>query len=101
MSDHQPGPDAHAEYLDSGSGAAVSPARTSAPNRKRIALVAAGLGLIALLGAGGTWAYLAFTQQGPQPAEALPASTVFYLSVDLDPSGGQKVAAIETLRKFP
>ena len=31
----------------------------------------------------------------------LPASTFALLSVDLDPSGGQKVEAIKTLRKFP
>jgi hypothetical protein len=31
----------------------------------------------------------------------LPASTFALVSVDLDPSGGQKVEAIRTLRKFP
>jgi hypothetical protein len=49
----------------------------------------------------GAWAALSFFQQGAQPAEALPASTVAYLSIDLDPSGGQKIDAFRTLDKFP
>ena len=51
--------------------------------------------------AGGAWAATSFFATGAQPAEALPASTVAYFSVDLDPSGGQKIEAIKTLRKFP
>ena len=31
---------------------------------------------------------------GAQPAEALPAGTIGYVSVDLDPGGGQKIEAI-------
>jgi hypothetical protein len=31
----------------------------------------------------------------------MPASTLGYVSIDLDPSGGQKIEAIQTLRKFP
>lgn len=50
---------------------------------------------------GGAWAWHAWSAQGPQPAEALPASTLAYLAVDLDPSGGQKVAAYQALKKFP
>ena len=38
---------------------------------------------------------------GPQPAEALPAKTLGYASIDLDPSGGQKIEALKTLNKFP
>jgi hypothetical protein len=57
---------------------------------------------VALLGVGaGAWAALSFFQQGAQPAEALPASTVGYLSLDLDPAGGQKIDAFRTLNKFP
>ena len=39
--------------------------------------------------AGYSW----LTSTGPQPAEALPASTIGYVSLDLDPSGNQKIAA--------
>ena len=52
------------------------------------------------LGAG-AWAALTFFQQGAQPAEALPSSTVAYVSIDLDPAGGQKIDAFRTLNKFP
>ena len=51
--------------------------------------------------AGGAWAATSFFATGAQPAEALPDSTIAYFSVDLDPSGGQKIEAIKTLRKFP
>jgi len=44
---------------------------------------------------------MSFLAAGPQPAEALPANTIGYVSIDLDPSGGQKIEAIRTLRKFP
>ena len=43
----------------------------------------------------------ASSRTGAQPAEALPDSTLAYFSIDLDPSGGQKIEAIKTLRKFP
>jgi hypothetical protein len=58
--------------------------------------------VLALSGLGaGAWAALGFFRQGAQPAEALPASTMAYLSIDLDPSGGQKIDAFRTLNKFP
>jgi hypothetical protein len=47
------------------------------------------------------WAATSFFGTGAQPAEALPASTLGYVSVDLDPSGAQKIEAVRTLRKFP
>lgn len=85
------------EYLE-GSG----PATTAPDNDNRKRLIA--LGAIVAGGAvvaGGAWAATSFFATGEQPAEALPASTVAYMSVDLDPSGGQKIEAIRTLRKFP
>lgn len=67
---------------------------------KRALVVGGVIGALAV-GGGAVWAATSFFGQGAQPAEALPAGTVGYVSVDLDPSGGQKVAAIEMLRKFP
>ena len=84
------------EYLDGPGGAA--PDRTG--GRRAVWAVAAVVAAVALLGAGG-WAAWSFFSTGPQPAEALPASTLAYVSVDLDPSGGQKIEALRTLRKFP
>jgi hypothetical protein len=108
MSEHQP-PGGAPEYLEHGYGAplppdqpAVEPAQGDAPRRRgrRVWWVAGGVLALAGLGAG-AWAALGFFQQGAQPAEALPSSTVAYLGLDLDPSGGQKIDAFRTLNKFP
>lgn len=91
------GPTDGPEYLD-GPG----PATTGPDNDNKKRLIA--LGAIVAGGAvvaGGAWAATSFFATGAQPAEALPDSTVAYFSVDLDPSGGQKIEAIRTLRKFP
>ena len=49
----------------------------------------------------GAWAAADFFATGAQPSEALPAATIGYASIDLDPSGGQKIEALRTLNKFP
>ena len=74
--------------------------RLANDNRKRMILVGALVAGGAVV-AGGAWAATSFFTTGSQPAEALPDSTVAYMSVDLDPAGGQKIEAIKTLRKFP
>lgn len=80
----------------------VPSAAPAAPSRRRrTAIVAAGaVGVVALAGAG-VWAWQGWFAQGPQAAEALPANTLAYVGVDLDPPGGQKLAAYDTLRRFP
>ncbi len=95
----QPGP---AEVLQSGRGAPLPPGPPRGRAGRRTGLIAGG----ALLGVGvlaaGAWAgYSMFFATGAQPAEALPDSTVGYVSVDLDPSGKQKLEALRTLEKFP
>ncbi len=75
------------------------------PPRKRrpvvvgVAVVAA----LALVGAGVAFLprLLGGAAAGPQPAVALPSTTVAYLSVDLNPGLGQKAAAVQFLTKFP
>ena len=92
------------EYLSDGSSrggsAHASDHDHGNDNRKRLialgAIVAGGAVV-----AGGAWAATSFFATGTQPAEALPDSTIAYVSVDLDPSGGQKIEAIKMLRKFP
>ena len=89
------------EYLDSGAGAPVpsEPRRGGSPVRRGLVL---GGGVVGLVAVGvGAWAAYSFFRTGPQPAEALPAKTLGYASIDLDPSGGQKIAALRTLNKFP
>jgi hypothetical protein len=106
MSEHQP-PAGTPEYLEGGLGRPLPPAPSGeepSGTRRRRGRRAwwIGGGVVALLGVGaGAWAALSFFQQGAQPAEALPSTTVGYLSVDLDPAGGQKIDAFRTLNKFP
>ncbi|MBJ7356321.1 DUF3352 domain-containing protein, partial [Nocardioides sp.] len=95
-------PPGSAEYLDSGGGRPIDPApHPGGRGGLRKGLLVGG-GVVGLAAVGvGAWAAVSFLATGPQPAEALPASTLAYLSVDLDPSGGQKIEALRTLNKFP
>ncbi len=70
-------------------------------SRRKAVLVGGGAIGLAALGAGAFAVYSAYFATGPQPAEVLPASTVGYVSIDLDPSGKQKLEALEALEKFP
>lgn len=89
------------EYLEQGGGGPL-PRGTKGPGSGRRKAVIAGVGALGLAAIGcGVWAATSFLATGAQPAEALPASTLGYASIDLDPSGGQKVEAIRMLNKFP
>lgn len=88
------------EYLESSAGSPVAGEDRSSDNRKRVIVLGGLLGLVAV-GGGAAWAATSFLSTGDQPAQALPAGTIGYVSVDLDPSGEQKIEAIRTLRKFP
>lgn len=72
----------------------------SADNRRGLVVLGATAGVLAL-GIGATWAAVSFFATGEQPASALPATTIGYVSIDLDPSGAQKIEAIKMLNKFP
>lgn len=69
---------------------------------RRLPVIASVAAVVALVLAGGAyaaWSYL--DGGGPQPEDVLPASTIAVVSVDLDPSASQKIAAIKSIRKFP
>lgn len=106
MSQLPPGPfgpsEPEPEYLDS-SGGAPAPYQPPAgqPSKKKAWLIAGGLTGLVLAGGLGAWAASWYLSSGPQPAEALPAGTLAYLSLDIDPSGSQKVEALNTLNRFP
>ncbi|WP_310962997.1 DUF3352 domain-containing protein [Nocardioides terrisoli] len=69
--------------------------------RRRLAIVTAvAVLVVAVLGVG-TYAAVRLIGGGPHPEDVLPASTIAVVSVDLDPSAGQKIEAIRTMRKFP
>lgn len=87
------------EYLESGTGRPVRAERRH-DSRRRL-LVLGGVAGVLVAGGAAAWAATALLATGDQPAEALPAGTVGYASVDLDPSGSQKVEAITMLRRFP
>ncbi len=96
----QPG----AEYLEAGGGSPLPPdapaPASGGGGRRRGLLIGGGVAALALVGVG-AWAAANFFATGAQPSEALPASTIGYASIDLDPSGGQKIEALRTLNKFP
>jgi hypothetical protein len=93
--EEQPG----TEYLEQGGGAPLGREPSSGGRRKAVLAGTAVVGLAAV--GAGVWAAASFFATGAQPAEALPASTIGYASVDLDPSGGQKLEAFRMLDKFP
>ncbi len=87
------------EYLSS--DAPTTPLERSPRRGRRPALLIGGAVAIAGLAGGAAWAWSAYSSTGPQPSEALPADTLGYAAIDLDPSGKQKIAAIRMLRQFP
>ena len=106
MSDHEPS-SGTPEYLESGGGVPF-PYDGPRPDvdqprarRRRTPWVVAIVAVLLVGGGAAAWAVLSFFRQGAQPAEALPASTIAYASVDLDPSGSQKIDAFTTLNRFP
>jgi Protein of unknown function (DUF3352) len=92
------------EYLEVGRGEPLPPGPPAPPaaggGRRRGLLIAGGIAALGVVGVG-AWAAAQFFATGAQPAEALPATTMGYASIDLDPSGGQKIEALRTLNKFP
>jgi len=95
-----PGSPAQGEVLEQGSGSPVTASSSGGGGLRRGLFIAGGVIGATAIGVG-AWAAYSFISTGPQPAEALPAATLGYLSVDLDPSGGQKIEALRTLNKFP
>jgi len=72
------------------------------PRKKRGKLVPliAVLAVLLVVGGGGIFAYARLTG-GKQPAAVLPGNAVAYARIDLNPSAGQRVAALRFLMKFP
>ncbi|WP_347776938.1 hypothetical protein [Nonomuraea sp. B5E05] len=64
-----------------------------------IIAVAAALAVV-LLGGGAVWAVGAIGGGGTQPHEVLPADSIAYARLDLDPAANQKVALFQLARKF-
>ena len=75
--------------------------RPQGRSRRRTATV--GIAAAAVLGVAGAgaWGVAQFLDGGTAAAAAVPQSALAYVSVDLDPDGGQKLEVARTLRKFP
>ncbi|WP_432478717.1 DUF3352 domain-containing protein [Nocardioides sp. GXQ0305] len=95
-----PGGPTGPEYLEQGGGEPVPPSSSGGGGR-RTALIAGGAVVLLAAAGAGTWAAMSFLGSGTQAAEALPSDTLAYASVDLDPSGSQKIEAVRMLNKFP
>ena len=72
------------------------------PKKKRGKLIplVAIVAVLAVIGGGAVFAYGRLAG-GDQPAAVLPGNAVAYARIDLNPSAGQKVAALRYLMKFP
>jgi hypothetical protein len=79
----------------------ATPSRSGSPSGRALVLVVVAAVLTLVLGGAGYAVYRVMSGGGAQPAEAIPGNAIAYLRVDLDPSAGQKVAALRLLEKFP
>ncbi|HKX66758.1 MAG TPA: DUF3352 domain-containing protein [Intrasporangium sp.] len=72
------------------------------PRRKTSrALLVGGVATVLVLGVGGAVAIQQLSGSGPRPSDVLPGDTFGYVQVDIDPSAGQKLAAVRFLGKIP
>lgn len=60
-----------------------------------------GIVVVALIGGGIFAVQAAISSDDAQPASALPASSILYGRIDVDPSAGQKIQALRLANKFP
>lgn len=107
MTDHPPQPGSPADppsalpadSPETGTATPAEPARRS--SRKGLVIggsIAAGL---LVLGGAGAAAYTLLDGGGAQPEAALPASTVGYVRIDLDPSAEQKINLLRLANRLP
>lgn len=93
----EPTPDATVEQpaaTDTGTTA------TSGGSGKKVALGIGAVVAVAAIG-GGAFAWTQLSGGGPQPHDVLPADTIGYVRVDLDPSASQKVDLFRLAQRVP
>src|ERR687890_665636 len=98
MTEHPPTPadQGPVEYLGG-----PEPTERGRRSRGRTGLVAGGAAAVVALGAAGAWGVASFMSGGQEASEVVPADALAYVSLNLDPDGGQKLEAYRTLKKFP
>ena len=88
----------------SSAGAGVALADEAQPpagsGRKRTGVLVGTLVTALLVGGAGAFAYQKLSGSGSQPADVLPGDAYAYVRLDIDPSAGQKVAAVRFLGKL-
>lgn len=83
-------------------GGAWNDPREGRPSRRWWYVGAAAVGVVALVAGGTVYAASQLrAQHDAGPAAGLPSTTLAYAAIDLDPSAGQKIEALEALRKLP
>ncbi|MDN5789520.1 MAG: DUF3352 domain-containing protein [Micrococcales bacterium] len=68
---------------------------------KRTGLMIGGLAAALVLGGGAIVASSVLSGGGARPADVLPGDSYAYVQLDIDPSAGQKIAAVRFLDKLP
>ena len=97
-------PDQPYSYPTAGPGGgalADDPQPKAAGGRKRTGLIIGGVATALVLGGAGAFAFQSLSGGGSQPADVLPGDAYAYLRLDIDPSAGQKIAAVRFLGKLP
>jgi hypothetical protein len=79
------------------------PAEAPASRGSRGKKIVAGAAALAVLAGGAVtaYAYTVLASGGVQPERVLPATTVAFAKLDLDPAANQKIAAYRLSNKFP
>ncbi|MEV0312930.1 hypothetical protein [Nonomuraea fuscirosea] len=76
------------------------PAEPAKKGRKNWVIAIAAALAVVVLGGGAVWAVGAFGGGGTQPNDVLPANSIAYARLDLDPAANQKLALFQLARKF-
>ncbi len=85
-----------------GDPARVDYLEDSAPQKRSKGPLVAGAAVvtIAVVGAA-AWGVTQFLSDSTTPTQAIPASAIGYIGVDIDPGKGQQLEAYQTMKKFP
>lgn len=85
-----------------GDPAQVDYLEDSAPQKRSKGPLVAGAAVvtIAVVGAA-AWGVTQFLSDSTTPTQAIPASAIGYIGVDIDPGKGQQLEAYQTMKKFP
>ena len=96
-----PTPAGAPETLPGEVGLSDDPQPPASGGRKRTGLLVGGVVTALVLGGAGAFAFQTLSGGGSQPADVLPGDAYAYLRLDIDPSAGQKIAAVRFLGKLP